>query len=422
MRKSDNELVTDRRAFLGIAAAGASALGSAGVRAQEPAAAPAANVLPRRVLGRTGIEVTILEQGAVRGAAYDRILRTSYASGVRVFDAAKLYGTEPQLKRWFEQSPEVRKSIVLVTKDMPRAPRDMMAMLDERLAALGTEYIDLFFVHGLGDDHSLDDALNFVKGDELKQAAEAMKKSGKVKAIGFSSHHKDRPQLIEAAAEGGTVDAVMLQYAPFLAADAPLNRALDKAHKAGIGLITMKQIAGQFFGDKPTGNILDDVVAKVPMLKERNLTPFQGLLHAIWTDERISASCVSMRNVDQIRENVDAARRYEPVKAADLRDLHRASVAHGPTLCATCDGGCARAAGTRAELDRLTRLLTYHMHHGDRAEARRQYALLATEQRDWSGADLAAAREACPNRLDFARLLPEAARRLGDAMPSGSLG
>jgi predicted aldo/keto reductase-like oxidoreductase len=408
--KDGATLSTDRRTFLGLAAAGAAALGGASLCGQE--AAPASPKLPTRKLGRTGIDVTILEQGAVRGAAYDRILRTSYASGVRVFDAAKVYGTEPQLKRWFEQSPEIRKSIVLVTKDMPRAPKDMLRMLDERLAGLNTDYIDVFFIHGLGDEHSLDDAMNFVKGDDFKQVAETMKKSGKVKAVGFSSHHKDRPQLIEAAAEGGIVDAVMLQYAPFLAADAPLNRALDKAHKAGIGLITMKQIAGQFFGDKPTGNILDDVVKKVPLLKERHLTPFQGLLHAIWTDERISASCVSMRNVDQIRENIDAARRFEPVKAADLRDLHDAVVAHGPTLCATCDGRCAQAAGTDAELDRITRLLTYHQHHGDRAEARRQYAALDPRQRDWSGADLDAARQACPNRLDFARLLPEADRRL----------
>ena len=45
----------------------------------------------------------------------------------------------------------------------------------------------------------------------------------------------------------------------------------------------------------------------MPVLAEKKLTPFQGLLHAIWTDERISASCVSMRNTEQIRENADAA-------------------------------------------------------------------------------------------------------------------
>ena len=31
-------------------------------------------------------------------------------------------------------------------------------MLDKRLAALGTDYVDLFFIHSFGDNHSLDDA------------------------------------------------------------------------------------------------------------------------------------------------------------------------------------------------------------------------------------------------------------------------
>ena len=45
-------------------------------------------------------------------------------------------------------------------------------------------------------------------------------------------------------------------------------------------------------------------------------------------------------------------------------------------------------------------------------EARRDYARLPAEARDWSGADLEAARRACPNKLDFARLLPEVERHL----------
>ncbi len=355
----------------------------------------------------------MLEQGATRGPSADRLLRFAFAQGIRLFDTAKVYGTEPNFRKWFEQDPEVRKQIILVTKDMPRTPRDMIRMLDERLATLGTDYIDLFFIHGLGDDHSLNDAMNFVKGPEFKETAEAIRKSGKARFLGFSSHHKDRAQIIQAAAEGGIVDAIMLQYRPWLDKDAPLNKALDAAWKRGIGLISMKQIAGQFFGDKPQGNILEDVVRRVPTLKERNLSPFQGLLHAIWTDERISASCVSMRNTDQIRENAEAARRFEPLKEADLRQLRDATIAHGPTLCADCDGRCSLAAGTRAELGNLTRFLTYHQHLGDRSEARRQYAQLSPEARDWSDADLAAARSACPNRLDFARLLPEVDRYLG---------
>jgi predicted aldo/keto reductase-like oxidoreductase len=169
----------------------------------------------------------------------------------------------------------------------------------------------------------------------------------------------------------------------------------------------MKQIAGQFFGDRPKFNVLDEVKRRVPMLAEKKLSPFQGLLHSIWTDERISSSCVSMRNTDQIRENTDAARRFEPLKEADIRQLRDAALAHGPTLCADCDGRCSVAGGTQAELGNLTRFLTYHQHHGERSVARREYAALAPEARDWSGADLEAAQAACPNRLDFAKLLPK---------------
>jgi uncharacterized protein len=411
MSRDDTDC-TDRRTFLQAGAIATAAALSVTPRLQAQDAPAKAPTLPTRLLGKTGVEMTLLDQGAVRGSSVDRVLRLAFASGIRVFDTAKVYGTEPNFKKWFEEAPEVRKQIVLVTKDTPRTPDQMLGMLDERLATLGTDYIDLFFIHGFGDHHKLDDAINLVKSKEFKEVAEAIRKSGKARCIGFSSHHKDRAPIIEAAAEGGIVDAIMLQYTPWLDKDSPLNKALDACWKKKIGLISMKQIAGQFFGDKPKGNILDDVVRRVPMLAEKKLTPFQGLLHAIWTDERISSSCVSMRNTDQLRENVDAARRFEPLKEAEIHQLRDAALAHGPMLCADCDGRCSTAAGTKAELGNLTRFLTYHEHHGLRSEARRQFQELTPEARDWSDADLEAARDACPNRLDFARLLPEVKRHL----------
>jgi aryl-alcohol dehydrogenase-like predicted oxidoreductase len=407
---------SDRRSFLqagALATASAITLAPVTAAAQEVPAKTA--TLPKRILGRTGIEMTMLElgTGALRErGVLDRMLRLAYASGVRTFDTAKAYGTEPGFKKWFEQSPEVRKQIVLVTKDNPNTPKEMLGMLDKRLEALSTDYVDLFFIHGLGDDHkNLNDALNFVKSQEFKETAEAIRKSGKAKFVGFSSHHKERAALIQAAADAGIVDAIMLQYTPWLDKDSALNKALDACHQKGIGLISMKQIAGQF----PSGekrNMLEEIVKRAPVLADKKLSPYQGLLHAIWTDERISGSCVSIKTTDQLREDADAARRYQPLTTAEITQLRDAALAFGPTLCADCDGRCSIAAGTNAELGNLTRFLTYHEHHGIRSEARRQYAALAPEAREWSGADLEAARAACPNKLDFAKLLPEVDRHL----------
>src|SRR5262249_89671 len=150
--------------------------------------------------------------------------RLAYANGIRVFDTAKVYGSEKDFRKWFERMPEVRKEIFLVTKDMPRSPRQMIKMLDERLATLGTDYVDLFFIHALGDDHSLDAAINMVTSQEFKEVAETIRKSGKAKFVGFSSHNKNRAQIIEAAAKAGIVDAIMLQYTPWLEKDSPLNK------------------------------------------------------------------------------------------------------------------------------------------------------------------------------------------------------
>src|ERR1700758_3625355 len=110
-----------------------------------------------------------------------------------------------------------------------------------------------------------------VKSNELREVSESAKKSGKARLGGISTHHKDRAALIQAAADGGFIDVIMLQYRPWLDKDSPLNKAIDAAHKRGIGLISMKQIAGYFLGDRPQGNILEEVARRVPVLAERKL-------------------------------------------------------------------------------------------------------------------------------------------------------
>ena len=399
-----------RREFLqagALASAAALSLGSPSL-GDEPIASML--TLPTRKLGKTGVDVTILNHGTWQApGALDRMLRTSYAGGVRYFDTAKAYRTEPGLAKWLQAMPEVRKSIFLATKDSPKDPSQMMGMLDQRLAALKTDYVDLFFVHALGDDQSMN-PVEFARSSAYAKAIEAIKKSGKAKFVGFSTHHPTKAQIIQSAAEAGFVDVIMVAYTPWLDKDAPINKALDAAHAKGIGLVSMKQLSGS---DAQRLEFLGQVSRHVPGLKEKGFSPYQGLLQAIWSDERIATCCVSMKNLEQIAQNTTAARQFEPLKAADLKGLHDAFLASRPTMCANCDGSCSRAAGTDAELGTLTRFLTYHEHHGHRADARRQYAEMAAAARDWRGADLEAARAACHSHLDFADLLPRVAQELG---------
>jgi predicted aldo/keto reductase-like oxidoreductase len=302
--------------------------------------------------------------------------------------------------------PEVRSQIFLVTKDHPDTPSELIAQLDERLAVLQVDYVDLFLIHALGPDYG-NRAVEWPRSPELRATVQAIKQSGKARFVGFSTHDANRAAYLEAAADGGFIDAIMLQYNPWIDKDDALNRALDACHDAGIGLISMKQVAGH------SGSLLQEFQQQAPDLAAKGLTPYQALLQAIWSDERIATCCVSMRNLDQIRENAQAAATFAPLKQTEIDQLKNACHAAGPTFCALCDGRCARAAGTPAALGDLTRLLTYHEQYGHRTEARRLYEALPRVLRDWQGADLEAARQACPNRLDFAALLPRADRCLG---------
>ena len=56
---------------------------------------------------------------------------------------------------------------------------------------------------------------NWPKSDEFKKVAETLKSSGKVKMVGFSCHDGRLKDYLNAAAQGGFLDIIMLRYTPF---------------------------------------------------------------------------------------------------------------------------------------------------------------------------------------------------------------
>ncbi|HKI20188.1 MAG TPA: aldo/keto reductase, partial [Isosphaeraceae bacterium] len=224
MREEHADLTTglDRRSFL---ATGTSALAAAAMLGapEQAGAQPATKKtqlteLPRRPLGRTGIDVTILNLGTWMSPGGERLLRFAWSKGVRYFDTAKSYGSEPMIARWLNGMPNARQDLFLATKDQPNTPQQLIPQLDERLQALQTDYVDLMFLHALGD-RNFNLELEWVRSRELKQVADAIRKSGKAKLVGFSSHHAQRHMLIQSAVQGGFIDVIMLQNNPWTAQD-----------------------------------------------------------------------------------------------------------------------------------------------------------------------------------------------------------
>jgi predicted aldo/keto reductase-like oxidoreductase len=402
----ENQPATSRRDFLKSTLALPVALAAAPAfmtQAALAADAPSsANALPRRQLGKNGPQATMLGMGGMMGSLSPDFLDIAWSMGIRYFDTAAVYingQSEKIFGAWLNKYPERRKDIFFVTKDHPKEPEQLLTMIDRRLAACGVSYLDAFYIHGIGPRDYGDDSLTWPKSDAYKKVAEQLKSSGKVKMVGFSCHDGQLPDYVNAAAEGGFVDIIMLAFNPFYPKGGPLDKALDAAHSAGIGLVAMK-----------TMRSTHDVPKRLPELDKLGLTTHQGVLHAVWSDPLISVVCNMIDNVDQMQSSTDAARRYkEPLKFAHLQLLRETILAGRRTMCTGCPACGELAAKTDFAFHDIARFVTYYEQDGN-LEARNYYQALAAEHRDSSKINLAALRDACHFKTDYPEIVRRAER------------
>ena len=119
----------------------------------------------------------------------ERLLRFAWANGVRYFDTAKSYGSEPMIGRWLQAMPVRPQGPVPGHQGPARIrPGSSSRNWTSGSTALQTDYVDLIFLHALGDTN-FDFELQWPRSQEFKEAAEAIRKSGKAKFVGFSTHH-----------------------------------------------------------------------------------------------------------------------------------------------------------------------------------------------------------------------------------------
>ena len=368
-----------------------------------PAAAAVAGELPRRKLGDHGPDVTMLNIGGMMTCLSAEFLDIAWSMGIRYFDNADCYvkgKSETFIGDWLRKHPEKRKEVFIATKDHPRGgPEQLLEMIDRRLERLGTNYVDIFYIHGINPREYGEDSLTWPKSDRFKRVAEKLKSSGKCKMVGFTCHDPRLVDYINAAAEGKFVDAIMLRYTPFFQPGDPLDRALDACHKVGIGLVAMKTMRN-----------LGDVPKRIPEFDKLGLNTHQAVLHACWTDHRIASVCSMLNNVDQIECNTTAARTYKtPLKFAHKELLRQTILAHRRTMCPGCPSCDAAAAHTEFAFQDIARFVTYYEQDGN-LDAHDFYHALPLSARDASGVDLAALRESCAFGVDYEDIIARARR------------
>ncbi|HSM89158.1 MAG TPA: aldo/keto reductase, partial [Desulfobacterales bacterium] len=355
-----------RRGFIrtiGISGVAATAVGLPGaVGAQAPAGGQAA-AIPRRKLGKTGAEVSILCLGGMFDTVNNQLLlRQALNWGVTYWDTAEAYGnglSEEGFGRFFTRYPATRKEIFLVTKFRPSPPDKLSEALDKGLKRLQTDYVDAFFTHGISD-------FNQIAG--VRDWAEQMKTAGKIKFFGFSTHTNMEDCLL-AAAKSGWVDTVMFTYNFRLMNTPKMKAAVDACAQAGIGLTSFKTQAG--------GQVQPDAEAGFKLLQkflDKGFTYKQAKLKAVWENPNIASVCSQMPNLAYLSANVAAARDLKSLAKSDFEALDRFAFETRSGYCAGCGRICQAAVGGRVPVNDVMRCLMYYKDYGDRELARDVFA------------------------------------------------
>jgi len=172
-------------------------------------------------LGRTGLRVGVMGLGAggdsrlgqARGddCASVRIVRAAIEHGVSLIDTAESYGTEALIGKALRGFP--REHVVLSTKkttflEERVEPDDVVRSLEASLTRLGTDYIDIYHLHGVRPDAYAD------LRERLVPALLRLKEQGKIRFLGVTEAFAADPthRMLEQALADDIWDVVMVGF------------------------------------------------------------------------------------------------------------------------------------------------------------------------------------------------------------------
>ncbi len=220
-------------------------------------------LLPKRKLGRAGIEVTMLGVGGYHfGNTTEKesqaIVEAAMEGGIRFFDTAESYGPHTSEIRYGKYlTPKYREEVFIMTKSTAKDAKTMREHLEGSLKRMKTDYIDLWQVHAVQDPADVDNRIANGVFEEIVKARD----EGKVKHIGFTGHQNPEAHLrvLERIEDNPIFETVQM---PINVVDANhddfINTVLPKALDMNLGILAMKTMAaGRFFSIVKRGEKVD---------------------------------------------------------------------------------------------------------------------------------------------------------------------
>ena len=348
----------------------------------------------KRRFGRTGWEVSdiVLGTGRIRGEDGERIARAALDRGVNYFDTSPDYsgaGSEEAMGRAIKG---VRDQLFIATKFCtpighlpPGTPvAKYKEVIEQSLGRLGTDYVDLVHIHSCDNvDRLLD--------PNVHEAFAQLKKEGKARFLGVSSHTPNLVEVANAAIDDGRFDVMMLAYHPGLWS--PLNEIIHRARtEQDMGIVAMKTLKGA---------------------KHRGLADFepyadsyvQAALKWALSNQDVSCAVISFFEMQHVDEYLAAS--GQPFTDADMSVLRRYDDAIAGSYCGPHCGQCLSSCPEGAPINDVLRQRMYFEDYGWEKEGMRLYSQLE-KKADACASCAAPCTGSCPYGLPIQERMQEA--------------
>jgi len=373
---------SSRRGFLtaGVAA------GVAGLWPQSGRTAACSEAAPRlvyRILGRTGLKVTTLGFGCAFTPDASVIERAADL-GVNYFDTAPVYQSGNNERLVSVGLKRKRQDVILSTKTEARDKPQALASLETSLRELGTDYLDIWYLHGRQTPESLK--------DDLIEAQQIAKQQGKIRFTGVSTHAAKA--IVPALIQKGGIDVMLATYN--FSMDPGVGAALEQANQAGLGVLGMKVMAGGYRNLLPSEPTYPRLKSNAALL---------AALKWVMKNPNVHTAVTSITDMDQLDEDIQAMSEAfgpadEKLLAAQLRSLTPLYC----RMCGECEGKCSR----NLPVADILRHLSYAEGYGQFAAGREGFLKLGPEVVSVRCSDCGRCTVECPSGVQVSSRLRRA--------------
>ena len=397
----------NRREFISTALAGAASVGLLNRLAPAKdvpgtvapvSQSPSGNKMTERKLGKTGIVLPVVSMG-VMNADNPELVKKSYELGIRHFDTAFGYmrgRNEEMLGKVFTEL-KCRDKVVIATKippprqrDAQKAKEEFLRMADTSLKRLQTDHVDMIYIHDVS-------AVENVHPPALMEALAQLKKEGKARFVGFSTHSNMAACLNEAA-RTGFHDVVLTAFNYAHAGNKELSDALANAAAKGLGLIAMKTQCSQYW--------YRDGLSNIEQMYYQGAIIQSAVLKWVLRHDFITTAVPGYTTYEQLNEDVSAglnlALSSEEKKFLDDRKVKLAMGFY----CRQCSQ-CASSCPKNADIPALMRTHMYAACYGNFYQARDTYDGISSERRLEACASCHSCRARCVHGISIPKRIDE---------------